>query len=72
MEPHGQSPWYLFDIPSYACLREAASAKAGQGFGGLSTSSGIHRSIDALAHECFTIAPRIHPWVEPVVFCVGG
>ena len=28
MKPHGRSPWYLFDIPSYACLREAPPAKA--------------------------------------------
>ncbi len=28
MEPHGQSPWHSIEIPSYACLREAASAKA--------------------------------------------
>jgi hypothetical protein len=41
MEPHGQSPWYLHEIPSYACLRVAASAKAGQGSGGLSVSGNI-------------------------------
>jgi len=33
------------EIPSYACLREAAPAEAGQGFGGLSTSGEIHRNI---------------------------
>jgi TRAP-type C4-dicarboxylate transport system substrate-binding protein len=31
MEPHGQSPWYLHYIPSYACLRVAASHKASYG-----------------------------------------
>jgi len=51
MEPHGQSPWYLHEIPSYACLRGAASAKAGQGFGGLSASGEIRRSINTAAHE---------------------
>jgi hypothetical protein len=51
MEPHGQSPWYLHKIPSYACLRVAASAKAGQGFGGLSAFSEIRRSSNTSAHD---------------------
>jgi hypothetical protein len=51
MEPHWQSPWYLHEISSYACLREAASVKAGQGFGGLSASGEIRRSINTAAHE---------------------
>ncbi len=43
--PTGKARGTSIEIPSYACLREAASAKAGQGFGGLSTGREIHRSI---------------------------
>jgi hypothetical protein len=83
MEPHGQSPWYLIEIPSYACLRVAASAKAGQGsrlpknlfgeqVGGLSTRGEIHRSIIPLAPERPIGALCIHPRAVPMVVCVGG
>jgi len=53
--PTGKARGTSIEIPSYACLREApppealrgagAPAKAGQGFGGLSTGGEIHRSI---------------------------
>jgi hypothetical protein len=43
-----------------------------KGFGGLSASSGIRRSINLGAQERFSHGVRIHPRAEPVVFCVGG
>jgi hypothetical protein len=43
-----------------------------QGFGGLSASSGIRRSINPGAQERFSHGVRIHPRAEPAVFCVGG
>jgi len=51
MEPHGQSPWYLHEIPSYAPGRWSASVRKRQGFGGLSASGEIRRSINTAAHE---------------------
>ncbi len=44
--PTGKARGTSIEIPSYACLREATSAKAGQGLGGLSTGGEIHRSIE--------------------------
>ena len=38
MEPHGQTRGPKKNIPTYACLRVAALAKAGRGFGGSSAA----------------------------------
>ena len=47
MEPTGKAGDIFIEIPGYACLRLAASAKAGQGFDGLFAwcFSDIRRSI---------------------------
>ena len=39
MEPHGQSPWFLHEIPAYDHRRCNASVRKCEGFGGLSASS---------------------------------
>jgi hypothetical protein len=62
MESHGQSPWYLHEIPSYACLRVAASAEVGQGFGGLFARGDIRRS---------TRTPTLNDLTEAYVFIHG-
>ena len=46
MEPHGQSPWYLHEIPSYAPGRLSGKVCTRQGFGGLSAGGEIRRSSD--------------------------
>jgi len=83
MEPHGQSPWYLHEIPACAPGRCSASVRKRQGsrlpknlfgeqVGGLSASSEIRRSTQTSAHDGFCKDLRIHPRPKAVVFCVGG
>jgi hypothetical protein len=51
MEPHGLSPWYLHEKPSYAPGRRTNLVRMRQGFGGLSTSGGIRRSSGPELYE---------------------
>ena len=61
MEPHGQSPWYLHEIP---LLR--------QGFGGLSASGEIRRSINIAAMndptKAYAFIHRQSPCLHAEVF----
>ena len=51
MEPHGHSPWYLHDIPSYALGPGNPSVRKSHGFGGLSAGGEIRRSSSTSAQE---------------------
>jgi len=64
MEPHGQSPWYLIEIPAYAkalACQRTCSASRSAGYPPVWVSD-IRRSIPN----------GIHPRVKPAVFCEGG
>jgi len=66
------SPWPPKIIPTYACLREAASAKAGQGFGGLSAGERNPLKHDTLIVEMVCRAGTHSFTAKAVVSCVGG
>ena len=71
MEPHGQSPWFLHEIPAYAWGAQTlwcAKTKASAGYPPVAKSA----VASTKGHESVVYIVRIHPWAEPVVFCEGG
>jgi len=75
MEPHGQSPWYLHEIPSYACLRVAPpsevsyggqalrrrQAKASEGYPPVATSAGAPIAFIVRRHRLWPTASTVKP-----------
>jgi hypothetical protein len=72
MEPHAQTRGPQENIPTYACLRVAALAKAGRGFGG--SSAALRNPPKHVRFIAVIVASRItySSTAKVVVSCVGG
>jgi hypothetical protein len=65
MEPHGQSPRSLHEIPAYAWERSNSSVCKDEGFGGLSASSEIRRSINQKHRNQLSTESAFIHWQSP-------